>query len=129
MLRLSASLAIVISAPLVETELFRLSRSVYSNSPSLRVGDSGSHVELKRLGFAHSGLCVLIMPQIFKTVTLGRFTCAWRARKATAHPLSAKFEASEPIIAASKGVSIGANIVQLSTSTHNPFRECFPTKS
>ena len=69
------------------------------------------------------------MPQIFKTVTLGRFTCAWRARKATAHPLSAKFEASEPIIAASKGVSIGANIVQPSTSTHNPFRECFPTKS
>ena len=99
MLRLSASLAIVISAPLVETELFRLSRSVYSNSPSL--GVSGCHVELKRLGFAIADSVVLVMKQIFETLTWGRFTCAWRTRKATAHPLSAKFEASETIIAAS----------------------------
>jgi hypothetical protein len=101
MLRLSASLAIVISAPLVETELFRLSRSVYSNSPSLGVGDSGCHVELKRLGFAIADSVVLVMKQIFETLTWGRFTCASRTRKATAHPLSAQFEASETIIAAS----------------------------
>jgi hypothetical protein len=101
MLRLSASLAIVISAPLVETELFRLSRSVYSNSPSLGVGDSGCHVELKRLGFAIADSVVLVMKQIFETLTWGRFTGASRTRKATAHPLSAKFEASETIIAAS----------------------------
>jgi hypothetical protein len=102
MLRLSASLAIVISAPFWSRPSSLDLAVLFIQIPrAYGSATSGSHVELKRLGFAIADSVVLVRKQIFETLTWGRFTCASRTRKATAHPLSAQFEASETIIAAS----------------------------